>query len=108
MPLANQNQSVTSTITCYKMDDKKIIEDVRSFPCLWQVTNRSYKDAIQQSKEQHSLSHFLVFDRRVQLNNAKWHVPAWRLHVRYMNIQYVARRNAVKAFATLRIETLLM
>ena len=58
MHLANQNQSVT---TCYKMDDKKIIEDVRSFPCLWQVTNRSYKDAIQQSKEQHSLNHFLVF-----------------------------------------------
>ena len=45
MRLANQNQSVTSTITCYKMDDEKIIEAVRSFPCLWQVTNKSYKDS---------------------------------------------------------------
>ena len=45
MRLANQNQSVTSTIMCHKMEDEKITEAVCSFPFLWQVTNKTYKDA---------------------------------------------------------------
>ena len=70
---SGQSKSVSHEyITCYKMNDEKIIEDVHSFPCLWQVTNKSYKDAIQQSKEQHSLSHFLVF---------RWAGPIKQPHV---------------------------
>ena len=26
------------------MDDEKLIEAVRAFPCLWQVSSKSYKD----------------------------------------------------------------
>ena len=26
------------------MDDEKLVEAVRSFPCLWQVSLKSYKD----------------------------------------------------------------
>ena len=26
------------------MEEEKLIETVRSFPCLWQVTHRSYRD----------------------------------------------------------------
>ena len=26
------------------MDEEKLIESVRTFPCLWEVSNRSYKD----------------------------------------------------------------
>ena len=43
--VSGQSKPVTSTIMCYKMDDEKIIEAVCSFPCLWQVTNKSYKHA---------------------------------------------------------------
>lgn len=27
------------------MDDEKLIEAIRSFPCLWQVSSKGYKDA---------------------------------------------------------------
>ena len=26
------------------MDDEKLVEAVHSFPCLWQVSSKSYKD----------------------------------------------------------------
>ena len=34
----------------FKMDEEKLVESVREYPCLWQVSSMKYKDEVQRSR----------------------------------------------------------